>query len=735
MLGQGDHQAAEARYRAAIAADPGFASAHTNLAYALHRQGRSAEAAEALRRSHGLDDAQADAHYLSAALAVEAGRLDEAERRYRRALEIDPALEAASLELCALLAQQGRLADAVAVAEHGLARHPGSTQLHFYLGNLRHEQGQYEAAIAAFHNAQSGAPDSPALLNNLGLALIKLNDPARADETRAIHEQLVRLVPESAEAHNNLGLARQRCGDHAGACGDFERALALAPGMVHARVNLANALFALGRTDQAIEQCRLALAAAPEFADAHIQLGSIWQHLRQTADAEACLRNALASEPDNITALNNLAVLLQGRQKFAESINWLDRALHIAPPLAPHTALTHYNMGVSIEALGRRAAVAEKLERFAQAIRHYEQALAIDPRQTGSLLGIAAIKMDLMQIEESILLLERIFAVAPTIPEARCNHGIALLTLGRFAEGWRDFEYRWQLNNGMVKLDSAQPHWQTGMDPAGKTLLLYAEQGLGDTLQFVRYASLLAQRGATVWIRVPPSLTLLLSSCPGVSRVFSTDDDLPPFDYLCPMLSVPGIVGTDLDTIPAEIPYLKAAPARIGHWRDKLGPHNKFRVGLVWAGEPRKVQPEVALIDRMRSLHFDQFRPLLDVPGVEFYSLQVGRDAAAQLTNAPQVIDHTGDLFDFQETAALVEQLDLAICADTSTAHLAGAIGKPVWLLNRYNTCWRWLRDRTDSPWYPGMRLFRQPALGDWDSVMADVKAALEAEAQARSPH
>ncbi|HEX8957697.1 MAG TPA: tetratricopeptide repeat protein, partial [Burkholderiaceae bacterium] len=207
LLGQGDHAGAEARYRAAIAAAPGFAPAHTNLAYALHRQGRSGDAAEALRRSHGLDEAQADAHYLSAALAVEALRPDDAERHYRRALEIDPALEAASLELGALLAQQGRLADAVTAVEHGLAQHPGSTQLHFYLGNLHHEQGQYEAAIAAFHKAESGAPDSAALLNNLGLALIKLNDPARADETRAIHERLARLAPESAEAHNNLGLA------------------------------------------------------------------------------------------------------------------------------------------------------------------------------------------------------------------------------------------------------------------------------------------------------------------------------------------------------------------------------------------------------------------------------------------------------------------------------------------------------------------------------------------------
>jgi tetratricopeptide (TPR) repeat protein len=729
-LGQGDHAAAETHYLAAIAAAPRFAPAHTNLAFALHGQGRSGEAAQALRLSNAINDAQADAHYLSAVLATSAGRLEDAERHYRRALDIEPALEAASIELCALLAQQRRLADALQVAEGGLAHHPGSTQLHFYMGNLRYELGQVEAAIVSFRIALSADPASAALLNNFGQALIKLNDPARAGETLAVHEQLVQLVPGSADAHNHLGLARQRSGDHAGACADFERALALAPGMAQAHVNLGTALFTLGQTGQAIAQYRLALASTPAFADAHFQLGSALQHMQRTAEAEESYRAALSSKPDHVQALNNLAVMLQGREQFAESIALLDKAMHIDAKIAS----VHHNMAVSIEALGRRAAVAEKLTRFEQAIAHYEQAIALDPRHVESLLGIAAIKIDLMQLEELLPLYERIFSVAPTLPKARCNHGVALLTLGRFAEGWRDFEYRWELSPKMVRLESAQPHWQAGIDPAGKTLLLYAEQGLGDTLQFVRYAKLLAQRGATVWIKVPPSLTLLLASCPGVSRVFAPDEEIPPFDYLCPMLSVPGIVGTDLDNIPGDTPYLKPAPERVAHWRDKLGEHKHFRVGLVWAGEPRRDQPEVALIDRMRSLHFDQLRPLLDVPGVEFHSVQVGQAAAAQLTDAPQVIDHTGDLFDFQETAALAEQLDLAICADTSTAHLVGAIGKPVWLLNRYNTCWRWLRDRKDSPWYPGMRLFRQPSLGDWDSVIAEVKTALEAEMRAQPP-
>jgi len=727
LLGQGEHVAAEARYLAAIAAAPRLAAAHTNLAYALHGQGRSREAAKALQQALKLEDAQADAHYLGAMLATETGAHDEAERHYRRALDINPAMEAASLELCVLLAGQGRFDDAIAIVKRGVAHHPGNSQLHFYLGNLQHELGQHDAAIASFRLAQSLDPESAALLNNLGLALIRLNAPECAAETLAVHEQLVQLWPDSAEVHNNLGLSRQRCSDHAGACGDFEHALKLAPDMLQARVNLANALFKTGKTEDALTQCRQALAMDASFVNAHLQLGLMLQQLKQWDEAEACYRKALAVDANHIEALNNLAVLLQGRERFADSISLLENALRIAP----QSAWAHYNMATSINALARRTSViAEKLSLFEQACKYFEQAIAIDPHNIGSLIGIAAIKMDLMQVEDTLPLYERIFSIEPANPMARCNHGIALLTLGRFADGWRDFEYRWEMGQDLIHLESAQPHWQAGIDLAGKILLLYAEQGLGDTMQFVRYASMLTQRGATVWLKVQPPLKLLLASCPGVSRVFSIGDDIPPFDFLCPMLSVPGIVGTDLESIPADTPYLKATPARIAHWRDRLGQHKAFRVGLVWAGEPRKDQPEVALIDRMRSLHFNQLRPLLEVPGIEFHSVQVGHDAAAQLTDAPQVINHAADLFDFQETAALVEQLDLVICADTSTAHLAGAIGKSVWLLNRYNTCWRWLRDRQDSPWYPGMRLFRQPALGDWDSVISSVKAALEAEAR-----
>jgi len=803
LLGQGDHAGAEARYRAAIAAAPSLASAHTNLGYALHAQARIAEAAGAVRQALAQDDVQADAHYLAALLARTAERSDEAERHYRRALECAPDMDAASLELCMLLVGQKRLGEAVTVVQAGLAHHAGHAQLHFYLGNLQQELGQYDAAAASYRAALAREPQSPALLSNLGLALLKQGEASRLDEAIGVFEQLVALAPESADAHNNLGHARQRKGDHANAAASFERALALSPALAQARFNLGNTLLAQNQAEAAIAQYQQVLAADPEFAEAHFQLGVALQNLErmkeagehyraalelapdhteallrrgyllhldgQLDEALSCYRQVLAQHPQNVDALfnsgallrslaetgdtpyrtekirealaayraaleiepnhvhtlNNLAVLLQEQEDFAQSIALFKKIL----TLEPKSVSAHHNLGVSHEALGRRGSVADKLALFEQAMPHFEAAFALDPRHIDSLMGIAAIQGELMRLDLALRQYDRIIAMEPELPTARMSRGMLLLALGRFAEGWRDFEYRWGRNMKLARLESEQPHWSAGIDLAGKTLLLYAEQGLGDSLQFVRYAGMLAQRGATVWVSVPPPLKLLFASCPGVARVFSRDDTIPPYDYLCPMLSVPGIVGTELGTIPADVPYLKAAPERIAHWRDKLGPHDNLRVGLVWAGDPRKDQSDVAMVDRMRSLHFDQLRPLLDVPGVSFYSLQVGRDAAAQLAGTPQVIDHTDDLFDFQETAALAENLDLAICADTSTAHLVGAIGKPVWLLNRYNTCWRWQLERTDSPWYPTMRLFRQPKLGDWNSVIAEVKAALEARA------
>ena len=270
--------------------------------------------------------------------------------------------------------------------------------------------------------------------------------------------------------------------------------------------------------------------------------------------------------------------------------------------------------------------------------------------------------------------------------------------------------------------------WLGSDEIAGKTILLHAEQGLGDTIQFCRYAPLVSARGARVILEVQAPLHDLMSTLSDAVQIVSAGQPLPDFDLHCPLLSLPLAFATRLETIPSPTPYLSAQEKKARAWRERLGRYHKPRVGLVWAGNPRKELPGANRIDGQRSLALDRLAPLFQVAACEFFSLQKGDDAVRQLRDSAarqQVIDCTDDLHDFSDTAALIENLDLVISVDTSVAHLAGALGKPFWLLNRYNTCWRWLLDREDSPWYPTARLFRQDATREWEPVIQRVAAAL----------
>ena len=285
----------------------------------------------------------------------------------------------------------------------------------------------------------------------------------------------------------------------------------------------------------------------------------------------------------------------------------------------------------------------------------------------------------------------------------------------------------------MAKRHFVEPLWLGAEEIAGKTILLHAEQGFGDTLQFCRYVPLVAELGARVVLEVPKELHELMRTLPCTVHLVSHGSPLPAFDLHSPLLSLPLAFETRLETIPARVPYLSAPENRRSVWSNRLGRHDRLRVGLVWAGHPRKHQAVNNRGDRYRSIGFDQLAPVLHIPGCEFYSLQKGDDAVAQLHNSAlrgHVIDWSEDLQDFADTAALIENLDLVIAVDTAVAHLVGALGKPFWLLNRYDTCWRWLLNRDDSPWYPTARLFRQDATRTWDGAIARIQETLGDQAQ-----
>jgi hypothetical protein len=318
----------------------------------------------------------------------------------------------------------------------------------------------------------------------------------------------------------------------------------------------------------------------------------------------------------------------------------------------------------------------------------------------------------------------------PDFADGHFNAALCLLLTGDFERGWKEYEWRWQTAYMETEQRAfAQPRWTGAEDISGKTIFIYAEQGFGDTLQFCRYIPQLAARAGRVVFEVQRPLLDLMSSLAGDAHIIGRGDELPQFDLHCPLLSLPLAFGTRLDNIPADIPYLAASEAQSNAWRERLGRRTGPRVGLVWAGDPRKWLPNAHRIDRQRSVTFDRLAPILQVPGCEFHSLQKGEHASAQLRDSPLrhlVLDWTDQLDDFSDTAALVAQLDLIITVDTAVAHLAGALGKPFWVLNRHNTCWRWPRSRDDSPWYRTPRLFRQDENRDWTGVIARAAVALQ---------
>jgi Flp pilus assembly protein TadD len=483
-----------------------------------------------------------------------------------------------------------------------------------------------------------------------------------------------RSEPDDPDALHRLGVLRHQQGSSLKAVGLVAKAIAIRPDYPEAHRTLGNALRDLGRLAEAEASYREALRLRPDYPEAHCSLGNALRDLGHPAEAEASYRAALRLRPHYPEAHGNLGNALRRLGRPAEAEASYREALRLRPDF-----LAHYSLGNALRDLGRPAS-------------SYREALRCRPE----------------------------------FPDAHTNLGHTLLLAGQFEEGWKEYEWRWktnQLSDGAGRFSA--PLWR-GETIGDRVILLHAEQGLGDTLQFCRYVPPIAA-GATVILEVQAPLRRPLSRLPGIAAIVARGDRLPPFDLHCPLLSLPRVFGTTLDTIPAEIPYLTAEPVLAADWRQRLAGLDGLRVGLVWAGA-RRPDPNLAAIDRRRSITLDMMAPLGDASGVSFISLQKG-EPAAQAANPPRGMslhDFTADLHDFADTAALIDGLDLVISVDTSVLHLAGALGKPVWLLNRFDTCWRWLLGRDDSPWYPQLRQFRQTRPSDWSSVILQVRDALQ---------
>ena len=539
-----------------------------------------------------------------------------------------------------------------------------------------HQRGELAAAEALYRRVLQAAPRQPDALHLLGVLTAQSGRP---EEAIALIEAAIAEAPGDATFHANLGRACKAAGLAAGALAAFDRALALGaadPGVFNDRGNL---LLARDRPEEALASLDRALALRPDYAEALNNRGNALRALDRNQDALESYDRAIALRPDFADAFSNRGNLLQDLDRHEEALSSHDRAIALRPDHVDALA----NRGVALRALGRHA----------QALASYDRALALSPAHA----------------------------------TARSNRSLCLLQMGEMARGWVEHEWRWQtprMEAGGRRF--AQPPWRGAEDPAGKTILLHAEQGFGDTLQFCRYVAPVSARGGRVVLEAARPLARLLARLDGVAEVISRGDPLPPFDLHCPLMSLPLAFATTLESIPPPA-RLAVDQASVAAWRRRLAALPGRHVGLVWRGSPLKRHPEDRAADRRRSITLAHFAPLAAVPGVSFVSLQKGE--AARQTAAPPpgltVHDFTGELGDFADTAALVAALDLVISVDTAVAHLAGTLDRPVWILTPFDADWRWLLGRSDSPWYPTARLFRQPRPGDWGTVMVQVETAL----------
>jgi tetratricopeptide (TPR) repeat protein len=633
----------------------------------------------------------------------QAGRLNEAENCYREILEREPG-HADALHLSGVIAQQrGQYSTAVQLIEAAIQLNPRAADYRNNLGNTHRLQGQLAQAAASYRAALSIDSQHIEALHSLAITLGDLNQLV---EAQSCLETVLEIAPDHAEAHYNLGNLQWKQGNLHAAIASYHRAIQHDPDRADFHYNLGCALQAAGTPTQAEEAFRDAVHLSPDDAEAHHRLGVVLQEQGQFARATDSFRRALELQPNFAEALCNLAVGLQHDNDFESAAGLLRRAIALKPTLAE----AHSNLGGNLWRQGD----------LTGAIESCRQAITLNPALPEAHSNLGHALSDCGEVDAAMASYHRALQLQPKSPKFQHYIAITHLLRGEFAEGWKLYENRWQ-TKALIRSrrDFTQPLWQ-GQPLAGERILLHAEQGLGDTLQFVRYVPLVAERGGTVILEVPAELRRLLSNISGATEVITRGDCLPDFSWHCPLLSLPLAFGTHAATIPANVPYLKSDPLAAQPWLQS-GSSSALRVGLVWAGNPIHTR------DPQRSISLSQFAPLAQIAGVSFFSLQKGTPAA-QRCGSPfgsSLNDAAPFLFDFTDTAALISTLDLLISVDTAAAHLAGALGKPVWILLTHTPDWRWLLDRNDSPWYPTARLFRQPAPGDWSSVIARVAEEL----------
>jgi tetratricopeptide (TPR) repeat protein len=707
-----------------------------------------------------------------AASLYHAGKLEEVEHRCLDLLEADANGFNAAHLLGLVKLKQENAAEAIRYFDRALRAKPDAHEVLNNRGNALQMLQRYDAALDDYDKALACKPDYAPALANRGNALQRLKRYAEAVEC---YDKALALKADYVDALNNRGNALHALLRHREACQSYDAALSLSPRHAEALYNRGNALQALGCYDEAIQSYDEALAVKRDYAAAFSNRGNALQALGRHNEALQSYDRALWLKPAYAEALNNRGTALAALKRHPEALESYDQALSLEPGY--------------LDALNNRALAFTALKLYAEALASYDVALSLDPQRLQALFGRGVVLQAMKRHSEAIESYDKALMLRPDFVEALHNRGLALyglghyldavayydqalfinsnypdclnnrgralqalghhaeamesydkaidlqhdhgdallnkslllLLLGELEKGWALYEWRWKASDAPAQHEVQKPLWLGQVPIAGQRLLLHAEQGLGDTIQLCRYAKGLSSAGAHVILEVPSELRRLLQDVDSASEVVATGHEPLQYDLHCPLLSLPLACKTTPASIPSETPYLKPEKQLVAKWSARLGPATLPRVGIAWSGGTFHRN------DSNRSIPLAQFARLLALRA-EWICLQNQiRDAdRAALVKLPMMRHFEREIEDFSDTAALIELCDLVICVDTAVAHLAGAFAKPLWLLLPFNPDWRWMTERADSPWYPTAKLFRQPALADWDSVLDAVKRELE---------
>jgi tetratricopeptide (TPR) repeat protein len=636
-----------------------------------------------------------------------AGRLHEAERIYREVLLANPQHADALNFLGVIAMQAGNLKD----AEMWLARSiqsGGGADAHNNYGEVLRRQDKLRLALVSFEKAVAMDPNYPEAWCNRGLVYQSAGDNKNAE---ASFFRAVQLDPNLPQAHYNLGVLYESQGKTDQAIQAWRQTLRLVPDHVEALNNLGVVLTRRGELEQAIELLNRAIQVRPDTAAAYANLASAVSQTGAARLDEAIdlSRQGVHLAPEMAETHYNLAEILMRADQLDEALPHAQTAVQIQPDLLPATSVL--------------AAIYERMNRGDDALEVYEAAARRSGDNPDVLSSLSTAYRAQARDRDALAVANRAIRIKPDHAEAHANRAFALLAGGEYREGFLEYEWRWKCKGfSNAARDFGQPLWTGRTDELkDKTILIHAEQGFGDVIQFARYLPLVAQRGARVIAEVPRELQTLVATMKNIDQVVARGDEPPAFDLHMPMLSLPGALKTTLENLPREVPYFHPDDSLKRRWKQRIESSRRGAaktVGLTWGG---------SILDLRRSVKLAQLAPLMTSPGVRFFSLQKG-SPADELMTAPaewDIVDLGPELNDFADTAAALANLDLLVTIDTAIAHLGGAMASKTWTMLVQIADWRWMHDREDSPWYPTMRLFRQPLKGDWNTVIAAVVQAL----------